>query len=1127
MWTNAQQQAISQKGNILVSASAGTGKTAVLTEKVVKTVIGGINIDEMVIMTFSQAAAAQMKDRIKKRIREVIDDPATDRVLKNMLWKQLRRFGDSHIQTIHSFCAELIRKYFYVIGIDPNVRVADVFDTETMKMKAADKVMEPEYAISSDDFKTLEGLIDSTETIERVIIQAYTKISSFVNYREWIAEAAEKYNISGIPSFMVDMVVNDFSDAAKKYEVAIKEIEDGNDGDPKLDKIINVFNNDLNLINGAIQKIQTDASGVGRISSILPDFGATVRFPAGGDLEGAKALRNKARDIVNSYVKNGFDFNVQAERVKAMYPAMKKMQAIIERFDDVYTKMKSDARVIDFNDMEKFAYRILQDDAVSIECKSLYRMVFIDEYQDTNPIQEAIIERISNGSNLFCVGDLKQSIYRFRSSDPTLFSARSKQYMARAVGAVINLNQNFRSAQNVLSCANDVFDYITNESEEISYTEDDALVHGRSDDNSVVPVDVQVINEGLRGTDGLTLDEIEVYNLVKIIKENVGKMIYDPETGENRPIQYKDIVILSRKLSGLTDYMAQIFSANDIPYTIERAGELFETMEIKVLMAVIKLINNPKNDLELVTLMHLGVFGFCDSDIVAIKKGVKSSYYDYMTTISELDSPLSLKCRALFDFLNDCRGKQKYLSVSAILDEIIRRLELNDIFMVMRNGQQKVANIREFQQHARDYEKKYAGKLHGFETYLNNIIAAGVPVGEAVVSFEENSVTVTTIHKSKGLEYPVVILAFAGKAFSKMDRRANVVVDKDAGIGIKYYNHIKKEKGKCILRTYIENVIDDKGVEEEMRLLYVAMTRAKEKLYIQGTSAEGKQYDLKESGCFLDWVMSTIANSVDFADVYGGYPDVKLTGSWTIETVDYADLRGYFFNEANETPLNELIDKYKVTITSSEDNAREYKTFVPLSMSASGRIGIYEPEESMLTIPDFMKPEYDPLYAGTVAHEFLKYADLRKMGTQADINGQKKALTGTIKEEDMKYVNARKLEKFFNTDLGRMIRSSDSFIKEKYVSIIVNSSDVGYGGNEDILARCIVDLIFIRDGKYYLVDYKTDRIENPDSDEDVNQAAMKHHEQLMLYCDALNQMYGIIIEKAYVAFINAGVYAEA
>lgn len=1119
-WTPAQEQAIKQRGSVLVSASAGTGKTAVLTEKVVNSIItDGINIDDMVIMTFSAAAATQMKERIKNRIMEIIHSDEVDRNTRNLLWKQLRRFNNAHIQTIHSFCGELIRKYFYVIGMDPNVRVADTFDVAIIKNKIAKEVLDPEYQALDNDFITLEEMIDGTEDIENVIISSYDKIISFIDHIKWLGSAVEKYNIENeIPGFLKDLVLNDFKEADEKYKKAIDYLEQ--EGDKKTVKILDVLYVDKEIIESVIEGVQnSDPKYMGNLSSMLNDFGATVRFPA--DLNDIKALRNDARDIVTSYSKTNFDFRKHCERIKAMYPVMCKFRSIIERFDRKYTEEKRNRRVIDFNDMEKLAYEILKNDEISNECQNTYLRVFIDEYQDTNPIQEAIIERISSNNNLFCVGDLKQSIYRFRSSDPTLFLQRSKNYTTSTLGTIISLNNNFRSAQNILDCSNDVFDYITKISEEIDYTSNDSLIHGRNDDKAVTPVEIQIIPESFRGNDNLTLEEIEVYNIVKIINENIGQMIYDPEISETRPVEYKDITVLSRKLTGYTDYIAQIFTANNIPFVIERAGELFETMEVQILMNIISLINNPINDLALISLMHIGLFGFTDDDIIDISnKGI--GYYQYMSKIND-NSELSVKCMKMFSFFEDCRSKQKYLSLTAVLDYIISELKLNDVFAIMRNGEQKVANIKEFMKHAYDFEGKYGEKLYGFEKYLKNIIDAGVSVGEAILNCDENSVKVTTIHKSKGLEYPIVILAFTGKGFNKMDRRANVVIDKDGGIGVKYYNHGKKEKGRCILRSCIEDLIDAKNIEEEMRLLYVAMTRAKEKLYIQGCATEEKDYvNLEDSSCFLDWIMSTMANSIDFSERFGGKAEIKLTGKWNHRYVDYANIRPLLGSEANECELSEIINRFNVfsDIEYKKDDIN--KEYIPLVMSASlGNDSIH------LNTPNFMK-EKDPLYLGTVAHDFLHHADLSKCNSETGIEGQKALLEaqGVMSSDDIANVNTKNLNKFFSSWLGNMICTADKYTKEKYIGIIKDAKEIGYNANDDILVRCIIDLIFEKDGKTYLVDYKTDHLNNPSDDVEAYEKALTHKEQLDLYKESLANMYGIIIEKAYIAFINYGVSCE-
>ena len=1126
-WTNSQEEAIKSKGSVLVSASAGTGKTAVLTEKVVTSLINeNINIDEMIIMTFSTAAASQMKERIKDRIIEIINDPSTDRNKKNMLWKQIRMFNDSHIQTIHAFCNELIKKYFYIINVDPNIRVADTFDVAILKNKAIKEVMSLEYQLMDENFIALEEMIDDTETIEEMFIKSYDKIVSFIDYRNWLKESIEKYNITEMPDFIINMIISDFNKSIENYKKAIELINDENNN--KLDKIEDTFKTDLmileNIRNNIVKK------NISNITNELNDFGGTVRFPNGNDYDDIKNMRNQAKDlIVSKYKKLNFDFEVQVNRIKEMYPILKKFYQIFIRFDDAYNKIKNEKKIIDFNDMEKYAHKILQNDNISDECKNMFRRVFIDEYQDTNPIQESIIDRISSIDNLFCVGDLKQSIYRFRSSDPTLFLQRSEKYsMNLSLGSIISLNNNFRSAQNILDCSNDIFNYITSTSKEIDYTEDDKLIHGRTDDEAQIPVEIELLSESFRNID-TSSDEYEIYNMVKIIKNNIGKDIYDPEINEYRKIEYKDFAILCRKLTGLTDSINQIFNANNIPFVIERSGQLFETTEAQIMLNIIDLINNPKDDMKLLSLMHLGLFDFTDDDIINIKKKIKNSYYDKMIELCEDSSDISLKCSKMFSFFDNCREKQKYLSLTTIINYIISELNIYDIFSIMKNGTQRIANIKEFLKHAHDYEEKYSEKLYGFANYIHAIIDSNINVDEGKINYDENSVKITTIHKSKGLEYPIVILGFCGKQFNRMDKRANIVLDKDCGIGVRYYNHEKKQKGKCILRTYIENEIDDKNVEEEMRLLYVAMTRAKEKLYITGTVSDTISFNsLEDSSNFINWIMYVVSNSYDFANQFGNVPFIKLNGKWNVHNVSIDELSECLKSEVSEISLEDINNQFNVFTKIENKSDVKFEEYVPLVMSASIGLKKSEINKNMLCTPDFIKKDNDALYLGTVIHEFLKNIDFKNCNSINDIESEKNKLIekNIMNIEDINNVDIEKIYNFFKCELGQFIISCNKYYKEKYINIIKDATEVGFSEKNDILIRCIVDLVCEKDGKYYLVDYKTDKINNVDDEKEIKEKALTHKKQLDIYKDALKEVYSIDIEKTYIAFVNYGVYSE-
>lgn len=1113
-WTEQQEKAITTNGSVLVSASAGTGKTTVLTERVIREIlVNNINISNMLIMTFSSAAAREMQDRIKAKIMEMAEDENLDRNKRNKLWGQIKLFDNSHIQTIHSFCNEIIGKYSYLIGLGSKVKVADIYDSAIMKAEIAEEIADKEFAMLkskdpfSDGFKEIADFANSRTSLESLIINGYEKVSSFIDYKNWLRDNAEMYNISeeDIPEEMVELIRKDFEDAINGYNEAIEMVE--RIYIDKLEKVLKGFKQDKMFLENVI--LELDKGNFSAADSInLQAFGITVRFPS-GDYDEIKKIRNTAKDLItNKYKKTGFCMKEQVKRIQDMYKVVYKFIEMILQFDQEYSRRKRSNGLIDFTDMEHFAYQLLQKPEIANECKGLYSKVFVDEYQDTNPVQEAIIEKIATKKNLFCVGDLKQSIYRFRSSEPQLFENRHNKYVSdKTSGKVISLNRNFRSAKNILDCANDVFSYITEASKEMNYGEEEQLQHGRPDGDIPADVNIELIPESLSKELDIPSDEVEAVHIVDLIEKNIGEDIYDSKTGVIRKAEYKDIAVLCRKLSGIGDCLAKTFQERKIPFIMDKSGSLLDTAEAQSFLNIIRLVNNKKNDIALLSAIRMGLFDFNDGDIVSLLEKSGDTYYDKMMNAAyECDTDeTGKKCHNLFQFLDKYEGKQKYASVYGILNDMVNELNVLDIFAVMHDGKQKVSNVEKIIKLAHDFGENNAGNLSHFVKYLDKIKKSGINIDEAKTDLDSNCVKITTIHRSKGLEYPIVIMGFMGKMFAQVDKKAPIVMDREAGIGINYYNSEKKEKGRTIIRSYVEDTIMAKSREEEMRLLYVGMTRAQEKLYIQGTGS-GNLKAPKDASCMLDWVMGTAGNIF-----------VSQQGVWNIKTVSIEDIL------ANIKPKEEHVH-YDIPEFEEVSGLKEDKAFerIPKAIPAS-KCEDKDSAKMTLNMPNCCKKENSAEY-GSAMHHFLFFVDFKK----AFGNGEKYLNTlleelkcdGKITPKETDIINIKEIAGMVNSELGATLANADEIKKEFNILYKTDAKSLGYQDSEDIVVRCVVDLMFKIGENYFLLDYKTDKIS---SDEEMQIKAESHKQQIELYRKALKNTYGIDVKGSYIAFLRKGV----
>jgi ATP-dependent helicase/nuclease subunit A len=858
-------------------------------------------------------------------------------------------------------------------------------------------------------------------------------------------------------------------------------------------------------------------------------FGATVRFPEGYEEE--KEWRNAGRDIIVSrYKTEPLHMATQLSRIKSTYPLAKYFGELLEKFRDEYTRLKREKNVIDFNDMEQMAYQILQNPLVANSYRTSFFEVYVDEYQDTSPIQEAIINSVSTPTNLFCVGDLKQSIYRFRSSDPILFKNRMAAYFGNASKNIISLNYNFRSSANVINCANDVFKTIAPYSSEISYNNSDELVHGRNDIDKETPVTIELIDATSEDGGNVDKEAIEIANIVKTIKRRLGKPIYDPSIGGERPAEYRDFAILSRKVLKYSNQINEIFTRNGIPFEIEKNGELLETPEVMTLVALLQLIINNNNDLNILTVMHQGVFGFTDDDIMSVRKvNNTASYIDNIKVLAESgsDSALANKCREFIGFLNLCCEKQHLYSLHRLISYVIDRAYLNDIFAVKENGAHRMDNLKLFTNCAAEYEYKNHKKLYSFLKYMSEVADSSETIGEARSSGTANAVKITTIHKSKGLEYPIVILAFMSTAFSEISKRSSIIIDRDAGVGIKFFDKENRIRSKNFLRTSIENKVMDKNKEEEMRLLYVAMTRAKEELYIQGIDIT-KQINLNEVSSMMEWVLGTTYTfEWSEPEEEGQIPEVSyslnagLGGRWNINFINYKSLTDYIEGEVTE--IHPTLPAVKTACTVPSRKHIDKAVPIPKSVSASALDRINKYDRTMFAMPEFMT-NTSAADKGDSVHRFLRYATLVPGMSESDVAAHIDELVarGTISAEDKANISPRiirGISKMTDSDFFNDMMFSDSILKEKSLYTSAKSTDfIANESSKDMLVRCVVDIAYKTDEGYVVADYKTDNI----TEDGISEAIEKHKSQVETYSKCFEDVYGVPVVASYLVMLSIG-----
>lgn len=790
-WTKEQLEFLNNSGSCIVSASAGTGKTAVLTEKVIKLIEEeNIKLDELLVITFTNSAAEEIKYRIKNRLEELIKkNNDIDRYKK-----ELSKIDNAHIQTVHSFCYDLVKEYCNENG----TFIPEIINETDAQLAKKDIVKKILNSMDKNDFKKIYIAINGLKSIEDVILDVYDKIYSMLNPNQFLEFALKQYDIKNnkVPEYIKEKIKEDMTRVLSIYNQTIEKS--------------NCLKMEKNLKELILEKEKVEDVLLNINNKLLSDFDynffkSALRFSK--EYEDVKILRDSARDILKKYE----NFNINDELNKILYakPIMKILIEIIKKIDKNYSIYKKENACIDYNNLEKEAIKILNDKAYNSLIKDNIKYVIVDEYQDISDTQEEIINSLDKET--ICVGDYKQSIYGFRNANPKIFYNRSKNS-----NKVFYLSENFRSEKNILDGVNDIFNYLKSKSSGLDYNEKEQLKTSKTIKNEYNKINLYTIENKTEENN----DYIEALNVCDIIKENIGKEIIKNEKKDK--VKYSDFTVILRKISGIGETVEKAFKEKGIPYKIERSTSLVDELEIEMLINIL----NFNNDIELISMMFSNLFGFSKEKLIELRmQNEKNSLMENF--INNIENKENEKIKKYLEY----KQNNQYENIEDLINYAIEKSNFKEWLFTLPNVRQRINNIDNFINFANDFEEKYGKNIEDFIKYIEKVKDENILV-ENKNSTDEDCVTITTIHKSKGLEYPIVILPFLSKSFSIIDSISPININKDIGIGVKYYN--ETIKGNTMLKNIISDKNEKENIEEEMRLFYVATTRAKNMLYLQG-----------------------------------------------------------------------------------------------------------------------------------------------------------------------------------------------------------------------------------------------------------------------------------------------------
>lgn len=898
-WTTEQQQVIDLRNrNILVSAAAGSGKTAVLVERIVKIITDKnhpVDIDHLLIVTFTNAAAAEMRERIGNAIEKALDEQPGD----EHLLRQLTLIHNAQITTIDSFCLYVVRNHFHEIDLEPNFRIGDEGELKLLREDVLGKVLEQNYEEPSEAFSNfVEGYASgrTDAALNEMILQLYEFSRSYPWPEKWLDSFVGIYRIENREELdraewlapltqNIRFVLKDCEQLLKQA-LAVTQQDDGPDMYEK------AVRSDLEKYE-SLSKLTSFCELSGALSDIKYDRLASSRgFEGDPDkLELVKSLREQAKDVVKKLCKQYFFCSpeMMIEQLERTEPMLEEVVRLTKQFADEFAAAKRRKNLVDFHDVEHFALQILVDEETekakktAEEFRDTFEEIMIDEYQDSNEVQETLLRSISREergeNNIFMVGDVKQSIYRFRLARPELFMKKYDSYsLEESTTQRIDLHKNFRSREEVLTCTNDIFYKIMVRSlGNVEYDAEAALYPGAS-----YPVSADFTPEILLAdSNDELLEDTELSDKktleAKIVAEEIRHLmktqpVTDKATGELRAARYSDIVILLRSLSGWADSLVEVLNGNGIPaHTVSSTG-YFSTVEVQTVLSMLRLLDNPRQDIPMAAVLRSPMAGLTDEELAVLRledgsvpfheavlelaEGLYEEDGQKEISDSEADSEADQKQgrnadgkkeddiettahRKLLKFYKKYRQLRQLVPdtpIHELIEIILRETGYGHYVAAMPAGSRRTANLNMLLEKAAAYEKtSYKGLFH-FVRYIDELQKYDVDFGEAdMVGENEDVVRIMSIHKSKGLEFPIVIVSGMGKNFNKQDTQSKMVLHPELGIGLDYMDGKKRIKSPTIAKKAIAKQIELENLGEELRVLYVALTRAKEKLILTGT----------------------------------------------------------------------------------------------------------------------------------------------------------------------------------------------------------------------------------------------------------------------------------------------------
>lgn len=1244
-WNEGQHQAIGIRDKrVLVSAAAGTGKTAVLVERVIRRTLDDqqpLEMDQFLLVTFTNAAAQEMRERISKALALRLEAAPEDLRIQ----KQQLLLGKAAISTLHAFCLDLVRQNYTVLGVDPQSRILNEVEQTLLKQEVMDELLEQQYQEGAGNFNDLVrrfGGEKDDEPLRNLILQIDNFAVCQPDRDAWLDRAAvlfedqrsarESGKEATLPFLPIllqqsQKQVRQAYQALEQAEVLAAQYQ-ALKGYGSLLQAERLQLEDL-IHEQGWERFQSDLTSDRIIFGRMPGI-ATKQ----GNQEAAgeyarrlqaqsriKALRTAAKDQVKTLQDNlaGCTYAQMACELADTAPAMGALAALVKQFRSGYDQAKREKAAMDFNDIEHWALKLLQHEdqsatEIAMALNQRFAEILVDEYQDINPMQEALLQALSQTGCYYMVGDIKQSIYGFRQAEPNLFLNKYRSFKESAGGSLVRLEENYRSCQRLIQGINALFDVIMKPAlggidyqaegrlrsglppacEDGGLTGENTMelhilekpcrsdaAHGESDSESNEVKDTA----GAEEEEQASLDTLEAEARVagQRILSFVDRPIWDSKVQKVRPARFRDMVVLLPAVKGVAPVFAETFNKLGIPVYADMGTGYFGAQEIQTVVSFLRVLDNPRQDIPLGALMLSPAIGFSPEEMARIRltdrKG--SLYESLVRTAWKGTESLRKPLRAFLKALKSYRRQSLQDSMENVIRGFYRNTGFLEIAGAMPGGPQRQANLNAMVQRARQFEESNMKGLYQFLNFLEGLEKSGADLNPAAILSEaDNVVRMMTIHKSKGLEFPIVLLCTAGRKFNMQNQNQDILIHRQWGLApVMVDPEMRIQYPTGFYRT-VQALLRHEALAEELRLLYVAMTRARERLVIIGSLSKASEIietwqqegpgEMDEAENFLDWIASVAAHCL----AKEKDPIWKVT-LWTQEK-----LLGLKGNEKTLSPLWEILLSLPLTETEAQEwspvgRRLEWQYPFPIDCRLPGKISVTQakgrlfpekdPEsaepwtqtqaglpEALLeppVLPRFMaeagKATLTGAARGTLLHKVMAQLDLPQWQTQIqqglDLQEWQQILETfldglvhrkVIGPEERSHIAWEPLAVFLMSPLAKRMAAPDCRLRREAAFTMLlpaarlypeflpemDAVDAAGASDQEIMIQGTLDAFFSEDDQWVLVDYKTDQIKSSEASELIR----RYSSQMLLYAEALRTQTGLPVKEKWLYSLTLG-----